>query len=150
MKRIMRAAAWIALISLTALAPLWAASLRTERENPVRAHYEGWTGVLRLWKCEGWQSGNGSLTAWLTACIEKFEKKHPGVYVQMTEVSEENLRGFMNGSVNPPDLILYPPGMLDAPYSLMQMEEEMPVRNQLKSLGVWEGKRFAVPVALGG
>ena len=150
MKRIMRAAAWIILIGMTALAPIWAASLQAGRRNYVREHYESWTGVLRLWKCEGWQAGNGSLTGWLTACIEKFEKKHPGVYVQLTDVSAEAMADFINIGVNPPDLILYPPGMLDAPYSLMQMESDLPVRKTLQGLGLWQGVRYAVPVALGG
>ena len=150
MKRIMRAAAWLILIGMTALAPVWAASLQAGRRNYVREHYESWTGVLRLWKCEGWTAGNGSLTGWLTACVEKFEKKHPGVYVQLTDVSEEALRDFSNGSVNPPDLILYAPGMLDAPYSLVQMEAETPLRGALQALGMWQGARYAVPVALGG
>ena len=150
MKRMLRAAAWIILIALTALAPFLAASMQAGRENYVKKHYDSWTGVLRLWKCEGWQSGNGSLTSWLNTCIEKFEKKHPGVYVQLTDVSEEIMKDFMNGSVNPPDMLLYSPGMLDAPYSLMEMEEEAPVRQAIKSLGLWQGTRYALPVALGG
>ena len=150
MKRIMRAAAWLILIVLIALAPFLAASIQAERPDYVREHYNSWTGVLRLWKGEGWQAGNGSLTGWLNACIEKFEKQHPGVYVQMTDVSAETMANFINAGVNPPDLVLYPPGMLDAPYSLVQLEAEMPLRKTLNALGTWQGARYAVPVALGG
>ncbi len=150
MKRFLRAAAWLVLIVLIALGPFLAASVRTKSVNRVQAHYSSWTGVLRLWKFEGWQPGSGSLTGWLSLCIEKFEKKHPGVYVQLIEVSEETMKDFLNSSVSPPDLILYPPGMPDAPYSLMEMAEEAPLRAPLRSLGFWQGKRYAVPVALGG
>ena len=150
MKRIAKAAAWLILTSMIALAPFLAASLTAAQENPVQKKYYSWTGVLRLWKCEGWQSGNGSLTAWLNACIEVFEKRHPGVYVQLTDVSEETMRNFGEGSVNPPDMILYAPGMLDVPYSLIELEESLPVKDSLNRMGIWQGKRYAVPVALGG
>ena len=124
--------------------------MTAERVNYVQEHFKAWTGVLRLWKCEGWQSGNGKLTGWLNACIEQFEKRHPGVYVQLTDVSEEAIADFMNVGVNPPDLILYAPGMLAAPYSLMQMENEMPIRGSMQALGLWQEARYAVPIALGG
>lgn len=150
MKRFLRAAAWLVLIVLIALGPFLAASMQAGKANRVQEYYSSWTGVLRLWKCEGWQAGNGSLTGWLSLCIEKFEKKHPGVYVQMTDVSEETMKDFLNSSVSPPDLILFPPGMLDAPYSLMELEEETPLRAPLQPLGLWQGTRYAVPVALGG
>jgi len=149
-KRFLKAAAWFVLIVLITLGPFLAASVRTESVNRVQAHYSSWTGVLRLWEFEGWQPGSGSLTGWLSLCIEKFEKKHSGVYVQLTEVSEKTMKDFLNSSVSPPDLILYPPGLLDAPYSLMEMPEETPLRAPLRSLGFWQGKRYAVPVALGG
>lgn len=150
MKRMMRAAAWLILIVMIALAPFLAASIQAERPDYVREQYTSWTGVLRLWKCEGWQAGNGSLTGWLNACIEKFEKRNPGVYVQMTDVSAETMAEFMSAGANPPDLILYAPGMLDAPYHLVQMEAEMPLRKTLNAFGTWQGARYAVPVALGG
>lgn len=150
MKRMAKAGAWLVLIAMIALAPFAAASLTAGRENMVQKSMYSWTGVLRLWKCEGWQSGNGTLTAWLNECIAAFEKKHPGVYVQVTEVSTETMAAFTKASVNPPDMILYAPSMLEAPYSLMQVEESVPVRRTLASMGLWQGKRYAVPVALGG
>ena len=149
MKRIMRAGAWLMVIAMMAFAPFFAASLSAEKENPVRKSRTTWTGVLRLWKCEGWQSGNGSLTAWLNACIERFEKRNPGVYIQVKEVAAEAMRSFMN-SANPPDMILYAPGMLEAPYSLAVMEEEIPVQQTLQGMGIWQEERYAAPVAMGG
>ncbi len=150
MKRTLRAAAWLILIGMIALGPFWAASIGVRRQNKVVSHYASWTGVLRLWKYEGWQSGNGSLSHWLNACIERFEKKHPGVYVQVTDVSEEAMKEFIISSVSPPDLILYPPGLLEAPYHLMEMDEGFPLRASVDGTGFWQGRRYAVPVALGG
>lgn len=150
MKRFLRAAAWVILFVLIALAPVWAASVAADRQAYIRRMNSSWAGVLRLWKCEGWQSGNGTLSAWLSGAIERFEKRNPGVYVQMTDVSAETMRAFADGSVNPPDMILYAPGMLEAPYSLMEIGEEIRVREPLEGLGLWQGSRYAVPVALGG
>lgn len=150
MRRFLRAAAWVILFVLIALAPVWAASVAADRQAYIRRMNSSWAGVLRLWKCEGWQSGNGTLSAWLSSAIERFEKRNPGVYVQMTDVSAETMRAFADGSVNPPDMILYAPGMLEAPYSLMEIGEEIRVREPLDRLGIWQGSRYAVPVALGG
>lgn len=150
MKRMLRALAWIGLVSLIVLAPFAAASLTAERPDYVREHYSSWTGVLRLWKCEGWQAGSGSLTAWLNRCTERFEKKHPGVYIQMTDVSAETLKEFLSAGVNPPDLILYAPGMLEAPYDLLQLPDELQLRRAVSDIGCWQERRYAVPVALGG
>lgn len=150
MKRTFKAAAWLGLMVLIVLMPFCAASLTAQRRNYVREHYESWSGVLRLWKCDGWAAGNGSLNGWLNLCIERFEKRYPGVYVQLTDVPAETLRSYVSANVNPPDLILYAPGMLDAPYSLLQMEGDFPLRTSLQTVGLWQEARYAVPVALGG
>lgn len=152
MKRCMRAAAWLMLIVLAAVFPLWTASVgvKVDRRQLIWRSRNTWTGVLRLWKCEGWQSGNGTLTAWLNTCIEKFEKQHKGVYIQMNDISEQTMRNFAVGSVNPPDMILYAPGMLEAPYDLIVLAEEAALKDSLRSVGMWQGERYAVPVAMGG
>ena len=148
----MRAAAWITVIVLLSMLPLWAASVgaRIDRSSLVLRDYNTWTGVLRLWKCEGWQSGNGTLTAWLNTCIEKFEKQHKGVYIQITDVSAETMRAFSSGALNPPDMIIYAPGMLEAPYDLIELPPDLPIRQNVSSLGLWQSQRYAAPIALGG
>lgn len=150
MNRFLKTAAWTALFCLMALAPVWMASAPVGRGEYIRKNHSAWAGVLRIWKCEGWESGNGTMTAWLTGCIDRFERRNPGVYIQLTDVSRESLRTFAEGKVNPPDMILYAPGMLDAPYSLMELEQNISVRKPLDELGLWQGARYAVPVALGG
>lgn len=148
MRRTASAAAWAALLILAALGPAMATTA-VERTALIRSRYDSWTGVLRLWKCEDWPLGD-SLTGWLNECAAAFEKRHPGAYVQIIDVSEETLRSFADGRVNPPDMLLYAPGMLEAPYSLLLLEETPPLKRALEKAGDWAGGRYAVPVALGG
>jgi len=150
MKRCMHAAAWVLLLTLLGCAPLWAASMLAGRENIVREGYASWTGVLRMWCCEGWQSGSGSIARWLDECITTFEKRHPGVYVHRMEVSAEEMREFASVSDYPPDVIVYAPGMLEAPYGLLELTEEYDLLPSVEGLGLWEGRRYASAAALGG
>ena len=150
MRRALRAAAWLVLIVLGALGPVYLASVPTAREEMVARKYASWTGVLRLWTCEGWQAGKGNLQAWLNEGIAAFEKAHPGAYIQATAVSEETMRAFEVSAANPPDMILFAPGMLEAPYSLMELEGDFPVRSTLREAGMWGDGLYAVPVAMGG
>lgn len=150
MKRLIRAAAWLMLICLVALSP-WILALLPARGNELAlARGTGWTGVLRLWKCEGWASGSGSLTGWLNGRIAAFEKRHPGVYIQLTDVSAETLSAFAAGEMNPPDLLLFAPGMLPNAAHLLALPEELPLRSALNSVGMMDNIRYTVPVALGG
>ncbi len=150
MKRLVRAIAWLALACLGALSPFLLALLPVRGNELALSHDAGWTGVLRLWKCEGWQSGSGSLTGWLNGRIAEFEKRHPGVYIQLTDVSPETLAAFAAGDVNPPDLLLFAPGMLPDASHLSVLPETMPLRSSLQAVGVESGARHAVPVAMGG
>ncbi len=150
MKRLARAVAWGMLLALAALGPFIAAALPVRNDQLSHKSYESWTGVLRLWKCEGWSCGAGSLTGWLNSCIATFEKRNPGVYVQVTDVSEETLRSFCDGTLNPPDLILFAPGMLEDASHLKELSGSLPLRPSLRQLGMENGTRRAVPIALGG
>ena len=139
-------AAVCAVAALTALTP--ARNTDALREELVRSRYGGWAGVLRLWLPEAWT--DDGLTAWLNGRIAAFEKGHRGVYIQMTEVSEEALRGFAGGSATPPDLLVFPPGLLANPQGLLALPYDAPLRPGLEACGVTEGGRFALPVAMGG
>ena len=126
MKRIVQAAAWLACILLLALSPFLAALLPLSREELVQRSFASWSGVLRIWKCEGWQSGAGSMNRWLNAGIEVFEKRNQGVYVQITDVSSEVMRKFTAVGTNPPDAVLFAPGMLESPQGLAVLEGNIP------------------------
>ena len=148
-KKARRAILWAALcavIALNCLAPERRAGL--EREALLRGQFGGWAGVLRLWLFEGWRGG-GSLAAWLNDAITPFEKAHPGVYVQLTRVSAEAMKAFASGPATPPDMILFPPGLLDGPAFLCAMPGEWPLRAGLEGCGVVDDARYALPVAMG-
>ena len=150
MKRFVRAMAWAGMLTLIACFPLWAASMAAEQTNPVQERYQSWTGVLRVWRCEGWQSGSGSLTSWLNSCIASFEKRHAGVYVQLIDVSEEEMRAYSMDMPNPPDLLIWAPGMRETPQGLLELTGQYELLDSLQEAGRWEGRRYAVPAALGG
>ena len=149
MKRARRAFLWAALcavIALSGLAPEKRASL--QREALLKSRYGGWAGVLRLWTFYGWESGR-SLTAWLSAAAAAFEKAHPGVYIQLTEVSADAMRAFAAGAASPPDMILFPPGLLEGPAGLLPLPGDWPMRAGLADCGLAAGARYALPVAMG-
>ena len=145
-----RAILWAALcavLALICLTPRRGAESR--REALLRGRYGGWSGVLRLWTVEGWSCGGGSLVAWLNEAASAFEKAHGGVYIQLTEVSAEALQNFAGGTASPPDMILFPPGLLDSPAALCALPDEYPLREGLQGCGAVGESRFAVPVAMG-
>ena len=130
--------------------------LRARQVLPMDTHplvaekYAGWSGVLRLWVFEGWQSGAGSVSAWLNGCIARFEKRNPGVYIQPTFVDAGALAGMNDSGIARPDMILFPPTLLDAPAGLAAISPPEGLRAGLDRVGLWHGQNYAVPVALGG
>ena len=139
----------ICLLCLLLLAPLLARARRVlpiDTRQLVEEKYAGWSGVLRLWVYEGWQSGAGSLSAWLNGCAARFEKGHPGVYVQPRAVDAGAIATLSDSGILPPDLLLIPPGLLETPAGLVPLETPKNLRP-----GLAQGDAvFAVPVALGG
>lgn len=116
----------------------------------VAEKYAGWSGVLRLWMFEGWPCGSGSLSPWLNRCIARFEKRHPGVYVQPRAVDAGAIAALNDSGILPPDMILFPPGLLDSPEGLLPLERPASLRAALIGSGIWHGALYAVPVAMGG
>lgn len=110
----------------------------------IEKKYGGWAGVLRLWVCETWQTGAGSISGWLNRAIASFEKAHPGVYVQPEYVDASTLRAMGADGLLPPDLALFPPGVLASPGALLPLDGDYPLR---QGLDVSEN---AAPVMLGG
>ncbi len=140
-------------LCLVLLAPLLIRAARVlpmDSRSLVAEKYAGWSGVLRLWVCEGWPSGSGSLSAWLNGCIARFEKRHPGVYVQPRAVDAEALAALNDSGILPPDLVLFSPGMLEGPRGLLPLAVPSGLRADLAHCGAWGRETFAVPVAMGG
>ena len=87
------------------------ASLPSDAGPLIREKYDGWSGVLRLWVYEGWEA---NAMDWLNRAISAFEKEREGVYIQARKVDAAALRDFATSGVNPPDMLLFPPGLLTA------------------------------------
>ena len=116
----------------------------------VAEKYAGWSGVLRLWVFEGWPSGDGGISPWLNRCIAGFERGHPGVYVQPRFVDDGAITSLNDSGILPPDMVLFPPGLLDDPAGLMPLEPSAKLRLSLSDCVRWGQKVYAVPVAMGG
>ena len=110
----------------------------------IEKKYGGWAGVLRLWIFEGWQPGAGSAAGWLNRCIASFEKLHPGVYIQPEYVDASTMRALGSDGLLPPDLALFPPGLLTSTQGLLPLEAAPSLRPGLQR------SDCAVPVMLGG
>ena len=115
----------------------------------VAEKYAGWSGVLRLWVCEGWAEGSG-LAAWLNRCAARFEKRHPGVFVQPRIVDAGAIAAMNDSGIPRPDMLLLPPGVLASPEGLAPLELPGSLRGPLARCGAWGGAIYAVPVTTGG
>ncbi len=143
----------LCLACLLLLAPLLIHArqiLPLDRQPLIEKKYAGWSGVLRLWVFEGWPCGTGSASLWLNRCVARFEKGHPGVYVQPQYMEPDVLADFLDSGIEPPDMLLFPPGLLRSPEELVPLEPLAAPRPDLARLGQWEGMTFAAPVAMGG
>ena len=112
----------------------------------IEQKYGGWAGTLRLWVYEGWTPGAGSAAGWLNRCAAAFEKAHSGVYVQPIYVDAAALRDLGTDGILPPDLVLFPPGVLESADALQPLDTPAAVRAPLRASGIGR----AVPVLLGG
>ncbi len=145
MKRLYRPIAWLLLCAAAALIVLYpAGDIDQKREAAIRARYGGFSGVLRLWTCEELSP----LTGWLNGRIAAFEKRHGGVYIQLTEVDEAALMDFAAGRANPPDMLLFLPGMIEETAFLLPFESDYVLRAGLEHVGTLDGTRYALPVAM--
>lgn len=140
-----RTALCLAVIALC-LPGIYFAAKRLPQNNSalIGKKYAGWSGVLRIWAFEGWTGGD-LMAGWIGRCAAAFEKSHPGVYIEVKYVSAEQAQLRGESGVRPPDMILFPPGLLTSTSGLAALDV-LPVRADL--LGCGQG--FAAPVALGG
>ena len=140
-------------LCLILLVPLLVVARRTlpvDTAPLVAEKYAGWSGVLRLWVFEGWPCGAGSVSPWLNDCVARFERRHAGVYVQPAHVDAGAIAAMSDSGIARPDMILFPPGVLDAPTGLLPLDPPGHIRKTLCSVGVVGGVAYAVPVAVGG
>lgn len=119
--------------------------------NPlIEEKYSGWSGVLRIWVYEGWQPGTGSANSWLTLCSNNFEKNHEGVYIQIQYVHESALINLCENGILPPDIILFPPDVIESPRYLAPLCAVDSLKHNLRNSGSYQGMIYALPILMGG
>lgn len=148
-KRWTQALCWLLLAGAALCWRPLVAGLPVGNQGLAAQAYEGWAGVLRVWVSGGWQPGYGSFVPWLNQRAARFEKRHPGVYLQIESVSEQVLRAFDQAELAP-DAIFFAPGMLANGQGLAPLEEPAGLRPELAGTGQWADSLRAVPVAMGG
>lgn len=149
-KWLRHALAWIVLLLMALLAPGLPGWLPPAPEDMVAETYGQWAGVLRLWVDTGWQPGSGSMQGWLNKAISRFERRNQGVYVQVQPVAASVLRDFASGEINPPDMILFAPGMITSADNLLALDAREGLLPALRDVGERDGRLYAAPVAMGG
>lgn len=143
MRRAISLICLLALVALLALAWTVRAQLPNRTAQLVREKYDGWAGVLRVWVYTGWEM---NATGWLNRVSAAFERAHPGVYIQAQPVDADALCAFDRGDFNPPDMILFPAGLLQSADGLVPTGGLPALRDGLA--GCADG--YAAPVAMGG
>jgi hypothetical protein len=106
----------------------------------IQEKYSGWAGVIRIWVCDDMSIDPA---AWLGACAARFEKSHEGIYVNVQTVPAQALTGLRESGINPPDMIVWPVGLLEDSAGLYELTGEYPLRAGL------DISRYAVPVLTG-
>ena len=143
MKWFSHAIAWILLLILIASAPL------LPKSQPMNSHSappSDWKGVLRIWICLDWQPGTGSLSPWLNETAAIFERKHPGVFVQITPVSKDRLRTWGNGPALPPDALIISSSVLKSPQGFAALASDAQFASNIQP----KATAIAIPIAMGG
>ena len=116
----------------------------------IEKKYGGWAGTLRLWVCEGWTPGAGSAAGWLNLCAKSFERAHPGVYVQPEYVDEGALRDLGQDGMPLPDMVIFPPGLVNPGAPLLPLTPSERLRPELRAAGNAGEDCLAAPVLMGG
>ncbi len=109
-----------------------------------------WTGVLQIWLWETWQPGIGSLSPWLTRCAAKFEKRNPGVYVQIIKVDSRKQQQLLTASGILPDGLVFSSGTLNDHSMFVQVSGNTEIREELLQSAVVDDAVYALPIAMGG
>lgn len=114
-------------------------------EGLLEEKMAGFSGVLRLWISEEHSAAPSGLSAWLIKESARFEKKHDGVYVQITPVSAKTLSSFSYAAELPPDMIVFSPGMLESAHGLVKADVSHLLIEEFRDYA----SHFCTPVAMG-
>ena len=115
------------------------------KDDMQKENSEAFSGVLRLWISEKNSASPSGLSAWLSRESAQFEKKHDGVYVQITPVSEKTLASFSYAAELPPDMIVFSPGMLESNEGLVKTDVSNLLRTEFQNYE----SHLCTPIAIG-
>ena len=89
--------------------PLW---FRYKNQNPPEDPFAKempkWSGVITLWDIPYVRTGKGNSSGWLGSYIKSFEKKYPGVFIDVRSMTAERLAMYLHGEAKRdilPDMI---------------------------------------------
>lgn len=139
----------LALLAAAALAAPWAARTAVvDVKQRLRSEKSGWEGVVSVGVVPSFPTVN--VNGWLKANFRRFEAQNSGVLISLRELTETGVRtGAAAGTL--PDALLFGLTMpLDSDKMLQPLPDRQSVRSDLQQAGVWNGQRYAVPIAMGG
>ncbi len=140
-----------AFVALFALAPAFvetglSADFARQWLSPKR---EEWQGVLRVWHVALWQTGKGSGASFLAARGKEFERRYPGVFIEVESMTPSGaLERFARGEA--PDVVSFPGGWGQAATLTAFAEAERPsgVYEHLLASGRSGEAQLALPYML--
>lgn len=132
----------VAAVGLVCLAPKL-----SEEEKPSEKHYEG---IVELWNVESFEGGSGSRSAWITARAAQFEKTHEGLYVHVTDLTQQQMKEKLNGGEKF-DVVCFSRGIgsVVQPYLQPYTGSVKDVRKNFLTSGCIDGKTYALPLYAG-
>ncbi|HHY81095.1 MAG TPA: hypothetical protein GX505_00210 [Clostridiales bacterium] len=100
---------FISLLFLTLFPKLLQEKLKEKPDDdPFAMEMPKWSGIIKIWDVQYVQTGKGNHVQWLNSYISRFEKKYPGVFIDIRTMTHERLAMYFHGGQNPdilPDII---------------------------------------------
>lgn len=150
------------LIAFLILGPpfLWAGLKKREPLDFLLPQKPKWTGMIRLWDVPYVETGTGSRISWLKTRIRDFEKKYPGVFVDIRPMTSQRVKMYFQGDVEReflPDIIslelyeeIIPEGMLEDLSFALDEEKIKGLHSLAQKRIVKNGKIIGIPWMMGG
>ena len=148
LRRRWRGAAFLLLLLLLALAPMAAGERVQGLRDRTRRPEPEWEGVLTVGVVASFPTVN--LDAYLAAQGRAFAKETGYATVYLRPVTRAGVRAGA-AAQSLPDALLFGLNVFAEPQTLFQaLPGEYALRDGLSEAGLWQGTRYAVPLALGG
>lgn len=106
-------------------------------KNGLESNGESWTGIISLWDIPYVETGKASNLTWLNSRISKFEREHPGVFIDVRQITPQRADMYFSGSADDtilPDIISIPPYDDIAPSNIYHDLKEHFSENELQRI----------------